>query len=332
LFVPYARDALRQLLTQAGLKNLKDSSNGFDAECPFHHTASGTPWGMNLEGVWSCLNPSCGETGNMQSFLLRVMRMSPRDIAAYVLPTVVEMPTESLPAWEDRLRPQVAERTDILPEDTLTPFKRCPLYMVARGFPKPFLREHEIGFDPDPQHPLWRDKVDGAAVFPVRDVGGALVGLSRRATSPIEPPYLHEYQRSHHLYLLHLVRPGDSVLITEGPVDALKARLLARQAHGILSPDLIAALRNAVSTGGNALTELHAELLADRYGAVWLGTDPDGPGRTATTKAIAALIKKGGTVGNVLTYPVREQKVDLGAMDRSMLYGLGSVSYWQRAR
>lgn len=338
----FDRDGLRSLLTQAGIKNIADTGRGFIGACPFHHTKSGRPWGISLEGAWSCLNPECGASGTLQTLVMRLLGVSAEDAALYKPVAVVPLPA-ALPSWDKRGKAHEIEPT--MPDVVLDPFRSCPRYMLdRRGFTKEFCRKYEIGYDRSFTHRLWEDAdTNGAVVFPVRNVRGKLVGLSRRVIpgapgQSIDPAYLHDYERALHLYLLHLVPWGERVLVCEGAIDALKARFLAEQAGAQMPDDLREAMGNAVSVGGSAMSKEQADLLSARYGDVWLGTDPDTAGAWAADRAIKLLVRAGSRIGDVIVTPELQTsdgaavKSDLGAMDLEHAPLIRSIPYWQRAR
>lgn len=311
------RDSLRSLLEQAGLKGIEDTANGFAAMCPFHHNTNTPAWGMNEDGLWMCFNPACAESGNLFTFLTRVMHMPAHAASQYIPAQEVtdEQIHHRLLPYEERGK----ERDDYeyLPEATLDPYKRCPLYMMSRGFPKHFLREYEVGFDAE----------SNRVTFPIRDHrNGKLLGFTRRRVDNDEwPPYLHDYDKSRTIYLLHLVRPGEPILLTEGPVDALKARWLSRFVH---DARIAAAMRNAVSTNGGRFSHSYGVELSRVYNdsAMVLGFDNDDPGVAARETAIRILTENGLARQYVLRFPSE----DLGALDRSQLKELDLIPSFKR--
>jgi len=334
--MPISRDTLRGLLQQAGMKKLRDTGNGFQALCPFHANTKTPAWGMSLEGLWNCMNPVCARKGNLVTFLVEVAGMS-YDAAEKFRPAEVadmNLVMTKMPAYELRAAPQ--EVVEHLPEAKLVPFRRCPGYMLDRGYPRDFLRDFDIGFD---EACDWPDKVVRPAVtFPIRDhVTKKLIGFSRRAVEPDAwPPYSHEVEKTRTLYLLDRLQDGP-VLVTEGPCDALTARLRARDCP-LIDDRIRAALGNAVATMGGKWSEEYTGYLRWTGREVWLGFDagkvnketgeiePDIAGRAATEKAISSLVAGGVTKLFVLKGIV----TDLGDLDQGQTDGLYFVPSWRR--
>jgi CHC2-type zinc finger protein len=335
--MPISRDALRGLLQQAGIKKLRDTGNGFQGLCPYHANTKTPAWGMNLEGLWNCMNPLCARKGNLVTFLVEVAGMS-HDAAEKFRPAEVadmKLVMTKMPPYEMRGAPQ-EDTKEYLPEAKLIPFRRCPGYMLDRGYPRDFLRDYNIGFD---EACDWPDKVVRPAVtFPVRDhVNGRLIGFSRRAVEPDAwPPYSHEVEKTRTLYLLDRLRPGP-VLVTEGPCNALTSRLRALDCP-LIDDTIRAALGNAVATMGGKWSEEYTDYLRWTGRDVWFGFDigkvnketgeiePDLAGHAATEKAISSCMAGGIT----RLFVLRGYLTDLGDLDPGQTDALSYVPSWRR--
>ncbi len=322
------RDTLRKLLEQAGMKKIRVTGNGFAALCCFHDNTKTPAWGMNLEGLWNCMNPKCAEKGNLVDFLVRVLHMPMAQAAEYQPAREAgdDIATRKLPSYTDRGKPQDDDATKgFLPDAKLVPFRSCPTYMVQRGYPKEFLRDHEIGYEANAE---WPDhSVTPAVTFPVRDhVSGHLIGLTRRAIDPERwPPYAHDFDKNRTLYLLHKLRPGP-VLITEGPCDALTCRLRAAEDAGEADPAIVMALHNAVATLGGKWSDPYGPMLRALGRPVWLAFDNDDAGMFAREKAIKELLAAGIAEIFVLRFPGH----DPGDLAYGQTEELSYVSAWKR--
>ena len=303
--MPLNRATLRGLLQQAGIGKLKDTGNGFAGLCPFHANTRTPAWGMNLDGLWNCMNPKCAEKGNLTTFLVRVLGM-PLDQAMEYAPAESapdDILTRRLPPYEERHTHGVEEQVTI-PDATLQRYAKCPVYMLERGFEKAFLREMEIGLE---EEAPWPDKtVTPAVTFPVRDHRSKqIIGFTKRAlTEGAWPPYAHDFDKTQTLYLLHKVTKG-WVAVTEGPCDALMLRQLFWRAEAEGVDKVIAsAMYNAVATLGGRWSDDYALMLgrANIEGVV-LAFDNDDAGRAARESAIRSLLLHGVTSIQLLNFP-----------------------------
>ena len=322
----FDRATLWQLLEQVGIKKLHHTGNGISGQCPMHDNRTGTSWGINLDGLWRCFNPSCPgfEGGNLTMFLVQVVGMPLRDAVAFQPARAVteEMVHRRLPPYENR---QVVEDVaeDTLPEARLNLYRMCPNYMVQRGYPPWFLASYDVGYDGKAH---WPDKaVREAVTFPVRDhVGGKLLGFTRRAVEPgVDPVYSHDVAKNRTLYLLHRLSPGP-VLITEGPCDALTARLRAHEEDGPL--EVVRALANAVATMGGGFSIAHAKMLAQIGRPVVLAFDNDDAGMQARERAVHLLHAASVVAIQVMLFPGK----DLGDLLDTQVSSVRLVSSYHR--
>lgn len=320
--VALSRDVLRSLLQQSGVGKLRDTGNGFQFLCPFHDNRRTPAAGMNLEGLWNCMNPACAEKGNLTTFLMRVMNMPMAEAMKYAPAREADLDYvyQKMPAYDKRA--EVAQH-EYVPDARLDVYRRCPQYMLDRGYPMWFLKGYEIGWDPDCE---WPDKTRRAAVtFPVRDhETKRLLGFTRRAVEEAFPQYSHEVEKNRTLYLLHRIGPGP-VLVTEGPCDALTARLRALEGE-VTDKFTELALSNAVATMGGKFSDAHVPILGRQARPVVLGFDNDVAGFAAREKAVELLMEGGVTDLHVLDYPGK----DLGDLGEDQTAELSCVPTWKR--
>jgi DNA primase len=323
----FDRETLRALLVQARIGKLKDTGNGFAGLCPFHDNKRTPAWGMNLEGLWRCFNAECEgyEGGNLTAFLVRVLGMNLRDAAEFQPSRAVteEMVHRRLPAYDDRQK-GLEGVVEYVPEAKLARYRKCPNYMLSRGYPAWFLREYDIGYDAEAAWPGKR--IVEAVTFPVRDhVTGYLLGFTRRTVQPdVDPAYSHELPKNRTLYLLHKLATSGPVLLTEGPCDALTARLRAMEGDG--DPAVLETLANAVATMGGGFSEEHAVMLSALARPVVLAFDNDKAGVAARESAISLLHEAGVAQIQVLRYP----RKDLGMLEDSDMLDLQLIPAHRR--
>lgn len=245
------------------------------AACPFHGTKTGTPFSINLSnGLWHCF--TCHERGNLYT-LLRAFGMGRQAIEYHHGTLVSALRGQSSPGF-DPIRPKVWVE-EPLPDVTLGLFDYCPTPLLEQGFSEEMLRDLDIGFD----------EKHLRMTFPLRDLDGALLGISGRTVIGEDPKYkvyTKEYEafglpgRSHPnkdivLWNVHRVYPAQ--FLSEEPepivvVEGFKACMRMLQ-HGF---------RNTVAVLGTYLSPPHRWILERMGGPVYLMLDNDGPGRHAT--------------------------------------------------
>lgn len=294
---------IRRLLEAGAVEGIKETSDGFTARCPFHDTRDGTPFTINARaghksfGRWQCW--SCKAAGNLFGLARRLFRRvsSPRDFARLLaeLPRPEAPPPEELPVW-----PSFDERGEeepTLSEATLGVYDWCPAYMVERGFDVAVMRHFDIGFDQAAQR----------VTIPVRNAGGRLVGISRRAThADQQPKYLHDVPTGRYLYNLHDALEAARELPRSVPVYAVEGQLdvlwLVQLAVNERQPT-----RLAVGTLGTSLSSQNCDDLVTCFGdrPLVLAFDNDDAGRFAQRKAAEALLPRVRDLG-ILSYPTAD--------------------------
>lgn len=331
------KSTLRSLMEQARLKKITQTAEGFACLCPFHDNQKSPAFNINADtGAWKCWNPQCGQKGGLVLFLTRVLRMEYNAALEYArdLPVISSSDPSQwrLPEYDKR---QAKEEGKYMDEAQLGLYSYCPTYMVTkRGFPKEFLREYDIGFDFNGyEHPPGSGKLIGAnrVTFPVRDPHGRLLGCTRRAIDDDFPKYLHDFDKTRTLYLLDRVQPGGVIGITEGPIDALKARYIAVEVGG--QGPIFDALANMTATLGSS-GDAQASLIAEcNPSSVVLAFDNDfswnkqgeRPGVANTRKWIKLLRSRGVGRIDVLTFP----SDDLGELDLEQIVDVDCVSSYR---
>jgi len=316
------------MMVQASLQKIKPTGEGFSSVCPLHKGERPT-FNINSDsGLWRCWNPDCDRKGNLVQFLSLIVGMPYADAVEYAqnIPVVssvdIDIDGWKLPDYDKRW---ASEEPKFMQEAALGLYSKCPVYMLNRGFTKPFLREFDIGWDENGyEHPEGSGRVLGAkrVTFPVRDPYGRLLGLTRRTVeSDGVPKYLHDFERNKTLYLIHLVKRGGVIGVSEGNPDALMARQRARE---IPSKAIeYTAMHNMTATLGGSITHDQASLLAMyEPEAVVLGFDNDPPGVSATKKSIKTLREFG--FGEILC--LRFPSHDLGDLTSEQIVDIDCVS------
>lgn len=290
---------VRGILERAGVEQIKASPEGFICTCPRpEHDDAHPSCTVNTEtGMWFC--HGCQTGGGLQYLVMCSFGLTGEQ-AAQQLEHV-----ELLKKWP--VLPPLSKRrlkTGFLPEEAMSAYSGlCPRYLLKRGFDKAFLREMGVGYDP----------MTLRVVFPIRDVHGRLVGMTRRATlSHQHPKYKHTvFERAGHFYLgetLPSVEQAQCVYVCEGHLDAL--RLLQ---HGRRWSKLARRLdragyppNRAVAQMGGKMTPTQAKLLARYADVVVLAYDRDEAGEIAHARALEQLGDTGIREVHRLVYDAKD--------------------------
>jgi DNA primase len=277
-------DRIIKLLSAAGADKIRETKGGAEivCTCPFHQDSKPS-FAFNVKKqLYTCYSPNCGAAGTLTKFLILALRYSPAE-AKKIAENLEEFDVEELDVdnfdvaeYDDR-KNNTWEPTELVSEVTLGLFDFCPRYMLKRGFTKKTLRTWEVGWDGDNRR----------ATFPVRDVKGRLLGISKRAVdADVEPRYLHlGFDKRNVLYGANLLGPHiNTVIAVEGQTDAIALTQAAQQALTRLATGVVGVL------GANVPDE-QVKLLS-RYDTVILGFDNDDAGRAATLKVGNRLIHK----------------------------------------
>jgi DNA primase len=173
-------DEIKQI-AQTYLRKVKPSGNeDVMAICPFHSKSDGTEernpsFAMNVySGLWYC--HSCHARGNLYSFLRNVGL--PRADIEFYYKGVLEEAAQYAPKPPNPLDPVQATK-EPLEESLLGLFDFCPKLLLDEGYPEELLRQFDVGYDEKHQR----------ITFPLRNIEGALVGLSGRTVTGAFPRY-----------------------------------------------------------------------------------------------------------------------------------------------
>ena len=166
------------------LERVRIKPDFVSAACPFHKGGKERRpsfWIDRTTGRWGCF--TCTEGGGDLRWLLRKLGVSNLRIEAE-LEDAAKDSEKSLKIERAKQKKKAkAEFRGVhtLPESLLGVYDWAPVRLLEAGFTEEVLMAHDIGFDRE------RDRI----TFPIRDISGALVGISGRATLiGEEPKYL----------------------------------------------------------------------------------------------------------------------------------------------
>lgn len=146
------------------------------------------------------------------------------------------------------------------------------------------------------------DMFRGRIMIPLHDARGSVIGFTARllgqnkdAPKYINTPQTAAYDKSAHVYGLHLakesIRKKGYVVVVEGNMDVIMSHQ--------------AGVTNVVATAGTAITERHLRELKRFTGDVRLSFDADQAGITATERAIP-LAQKAGVNLSIITIDAKD--------------------------
>ncbi len=273
------------------------------ALCPFHTKADGTEertpsFAMSLsKGLFFC--HACHAKGNLLSFF-RDLGLT-RDVIERQYRFLIDEARKNMPPPPDPLRCGVWDLPPI-EEGLLGLFDYCPIDLLHAGFTNDTLYHFEVGYD------QWHKRI----TFPLRDLKGALVGISGRATLSSQEIRYKVYTREYGLWRLperaepdkrallwnahrvypevYLSNPGQTYVVV---VEGFKAAMWMWQAG----------VKNVVALLGSYLS-WEQKWILERLGAtVYFFLDNNYAGRNGAIKAADSLARSLNV--RVVEYPDR---------------------------
>lgn len=293
---------------------LKKAGKTFKGLCPFHTEKTPSFIVFPDSQRWHCFG--CGAGGDVFGFVMQSQNLGFSEaLAALAARAGVELRREI----KDPKAEEAEDRLYAINEAASTYFRsmlagpagtRARSYVQGREISGESVEQFELGFAPDASaglsHHLVQQGFDRADVllagvagesessalydrfrnrliFPIRDIGGKLIGFGGRSMSAeVQPKYLNTSQtplfdKGGSLYLLDRarqeIRQSRQAVIVEGYVDALMAHQ-----HGF---------RNVVASLGTALTDRHVTLLKRYASELLFALDPDVAGQEATARGLS---------------------------------------------
>lgn len=179
--------------------------------CIFHENSGSPSMQFNVQkGLYLCF--SCGARGNIQSLL--GMDTSLRE-------TIYDgdLDLSDILSKLDALNAQAGRKpsSDVLPESYLKRYAFPTRYWELRGFTPTTVAVFDLGYDP----------MEDAAIIPIRNIKGELIGVIKRMLDPdaqIRYRYPKGFPRRSSLFASWLVAEDDraEVAVVEGALDAAK--------------------------------------------------------------------------------------------------------------
>tara|TARA_Y100001949_G_scaffold85285_1_gene72035 strand:- start:1198 stop:2082 length:885 start_codon:yes stop_codon:yes gene_type:complete len=240
---------LQTLLSRANVNIQSQGIEEISIYCPFHRNVDSASCYINTKtGLWQCFNPSCGAKGNYRQLHRRLLNeeVSEKNV---VDPQTLKFKLNKALTQDEELELSMDNLILDYEEDS---YKLETL--LSRGFELDTLKYFEIGFSDKKQR----------IVIPVRDGSYKIVGMIGRATREgQEPRYLYTtgFKRAKVLFNLCNAKQYDSVIVTEGSLDAMKVHQ--------------AGFPNTVATLGSKISEMQFLYLRKCFNEIIIFSDND---------------------------------------------------------
>ena len=246
-------DDIQKLLDRANVNIQSQGIEEIAIYCPFHRNTDSASCYVNTKtGLWQCFNPSCCAKGNYRQLHRRLLNED-------VIENKVVNP--------DLLKLKLSKKVDISEDIELSIDNLIIDYdkdsqklssLTDRGFDIDTLKYFEV---------CYSDK-KRRVVIPVRDESYKLVGMIGRAIdNEQEPRYLYTngFKRAKVLFNLCNAKKYDSVIITEGSLDAIKIHQ--------------AGFPNVIATLGSKISENQYDLIRKYFDEIIAFPDADDAGQ-----------------------------------------------------
>lgn len=295
---------------------LKHSGKTFSGLCPFHSEKG--PSFHVYPDTQSFFCFGCRAAGDVISFIQRIENLEYKEAlqflakrAGMAMPDEVE--NDSLSRLKTRIREINRETARIFHQNLNSPAGRDGLnYLRSRGLSDRMIRRFGLGYSLEEWDGLYKalsakgysdkeliaaevvkkrkqgnscyDVFRGRVMFPILDLSGNVIGFGGREINGGGPKYLNSadtpvFKKSRNLFALNFAKNSKEtgMILAEGYMDVIALHQ--------------AGFDNAVATLGTSLTSDQCNLIARYTDLVSLSYDSDGPGQSATNRAIELLKK-----------------------------------------
>lgn len=294
--------------------DLKRSGSSYKGLCPFHQEKTPSFYVSPARRTYHCFG--CSRGGDVLSFVMEMERVDfPEALKQLASQTGVTLPERdrAKPSLKGKLYEANAAAAAFFHAALDTgPGERARRYLDQRGFGSEAIERFELGYAPDSWDAMLRhlhaagfdDRILLAAglirqddsgrtrdgfrnrlMFPIRDVGGKVVGFGGRILGDGQPKYLNSpqteiFDKSSVLFGIHgaqdAIRQARRTVLVEGYLDAVRAQL-SGYAH-------------TVASLGTAVTTPQLTALSRLTDTVIIALDPDPAGQAAAARtSLAAL-------------------------------------------
>lgn len=257
----YTESQVEGVLEHCGVEVVSDTTTHFLAYCPFHGNTDSPAFAIDkTKGLWTCFNPSCALSGNLENLVARTTGGS----RFQILRTILKYRNTHSTPFSDRLKAAMETPPDFVefPQSALDAMadgffgSEGHRYMTERGFEDETLKHFGVGYS---------EKMR-MVVVPMHDDKGTAIGLIGRTPSHKEED--KRFKNSKGLpkaktaWNIHRAKKtGDTVIIVEASFDAMRV-------HQAGYPNVIALL-------GGHVTQYHLNQIGRYFSKVIIMTDFD---------------------------------------------------------
>lgn len=314
----YSDDFLEQIRSACPMETIAGSyvnlirrGRHFVCNCPFHSEKS--PSCTIFPDTQSFYCFGCGAGGDVITWVRRMENMEFSEAVNLLAQRCgLEVPNDK----EAQRRSQLRTRILAINRETANFYFRCLSsgsdkrglrYLVSRQLKPETIRKYGLGFAPDSWNILSDhlrkkgfsedelveanvahrsskggniyDAFRGRVIFPIVDTRGAVIGFGGRVLDDSQPKYLNTaatpvFDKGSNLFSLNFAKDSSTnrMILAEGYMDVIAIHQ--------------AGFPNVVATLGTAITPAQARKLTQYAKEIIIAYDSDGPGQTATQKAI----------------------------------------------
>ena len=192
-----------------------DRGDEIQVQCPVHadgHEKRGSCFINKETGIWHCF--TCSASGKFPKFVSRVLNCSIDFAEKWLLEncgyTYAENNVAIMP--EINLEKEHQNVNTYIDDSILESFESYHPYMSERRLNKDIIKKFEVKYDPKTK----------SLVFPVRDIKGRLVALTRRSVEGKQFEIAKGFDKSN-IYLLYEANKYKQVIVCESQINALTA-------------------------------------------------------------------------------------------------------------
>jgi DNA primase len=263
---------LYKFLLSNNIEEIKEIGENYIFRCPFHLEKNPSFGIHKVKKIYGCF--SCGEKGNLVSFISKVLKISFADAVNYLKNENNLYINDNLEFYLDRIKNKIKEKDEkilkndyedmfYLDESILNNYSLKNDYLLKRGFLQSTCDFFNFGFTND-----WYPTHDERITIPVRNEKNKLVGIIGRKIDEYSnnEKYLNTYffPRGKVLYNLNNIKEYDKVLLVEGPLDVAKC--------------VQNGFENTVCSFGVMVTKTQEEILY-KFNKIYLMFDNDKAGK-----------------------------------------------------
>lgn len=308
------------------MESESETASHFLCYCPFHGNRVDPAFAVDKSlGLWTCFNPSCGESGTLEQLVRRRQGLNVFQAARLIMKYRGEQDLDAEKsieeAWESK--PDFEE----FPQEALTRMyndfwthPEAQEYMHNRRFNDDTLRYFEVGYSPE----KWVTREDGSSYLkpnmvtvPMHDPTGMPIGLIGRTIEGKVFKNSKNLPKSHTMWNLHRAKKhGATVIVVESSMDAMRV-----QQAGY--PNVVALLGGSLSPQQTYLFNRYFSTIVNMTDFDPADRKPDGKCRKCKTWVCQGH-RPGRDLGRAIATNLPNKKILWAAYDDSVVFPHGA--------